>query len=317
MAKDRDRQGASEAFSFREEDQREPEAPSPREVPFLEENEERRHDKRLRKRERRLALAPISRGLLFHYVATWMLLAGVVSASLGLGLVLVSLLLRLFAGDMETAQNITKALGILALLAFFFSNALILLGSATDFPCSLFCLRVPDATACILIGGVILLRFFTVGAIVWFLVLASSQIGAPEIAIGAPAIAMATVLVLQLLAWWVWMSFLRRACLRVGSRTLAQEAGGLFLTAIMTVLGSAAAVLLFVFFLSLLLMAVLRPMPWGIFTAVSTAGIAALIKLIMAVREESSLIETVLSPTGIPFVLRYVGLLAALRADAA
>jgi hypothetical protein len=306
MAKDRDRQRGSEAFSFRDEDRREPESPSQGEVPLQEEEEERRHDKRLRKRERRLALAPVSRGLLFHFVATWILLAGVVSGSLGLGLVLVSLLLGLFAGDMAMAQNITKALGLLALVAFFFSTALILLGSATDFPCSLFCLGVPDATARILIGGVLLLRFFIAGAILWFLVLPSTR-----------TFAMVAVLVLQLLAWWVWMSFLQRVCLRIGSRTLAQEAEGLFVNALVTALGSAAAVLVFVFFLSLLLMAVLRPMPWGIFTAVSTAGIAALIKLIMIIREESSLIETILAPTGIPFVLRYLGLLASLRAEAA
>jgi hypothetical protein len=203
-----------------------------------------------------------------------MFLAGVVSPSLGLSLVLVSLLLRLFAGDdMVTARNITHALGLLALVAFFFSTALIVLGSATDLPCALFCLGVPDATARVLIGGVLLLRFFIAGAVLWFLILPSTR-----------TIAMVAILVLQLLAWWVWMSFLQPVCLRVGSRTLAQEAEGLFVNALVTALGS-AAVLVFVFFLSLLLMAVLRLMPWGIFTAVSTAGIAALVKLIMVMPE--------------------------------
>jgi hypothetical protein len=306
MAKERDRQRGSEVFPLRDEDLSEPEAPAPAEVPPPEEEEERRQDRRRQKRERRQALAPAGRGLLFHFVATWIFMAGVVSGSLGLGLVLVGLLLRVFSGDTETVKNITHALDLLALVAFFFSSALIVLGSVTDFPCSLFCLGVPDATARVLIGGVLLLRLFIAGAILWFVVLPSTR-----------TIAMVVVLTLQLLAWWLWMSFLQRICLRVGSRSLAQEAEGLFVSAILTALGSGAAVLVFVFFLSILILAVLRPMPWGIFTAVSTAGIAALIKLIMVVREEASLVETVLAPTGIPFLLRYMGLLTALRAEAA
>jgi hypothetical protein len=37
---------------------------------------------------------------------------------------------------------------------------------------------------------------------------------------------------------------------------------------------------------------------------VSTAGSAARVKLITVMREEATLIETILAPTGIPFVLR-------------
>jgi hypothetical protein len=306
MEKHRRRQPSLEPLPLRDEDQAETEEQAP------EEDEDARRKKRQRQRERRQALVPVGQGLLFNFIGGCLFMGGVAAASLGLGLVLVSITIGLFSGSLQMEQRLTTILGVLALCAFFLSSGLILLAMLVDAPCPLFCLRVPDGPARVLILGVILLRMLTVLALGWFVVVA---VTGPLEKRTQLALSVLTILILQLLAWWAWMAFLHRLCLQAGSPSLAREATGLFVGAFTTALGSLLAICIFVFFTSLLILAMLRPMPWGMLLGAGMAGIAAMLKIIFVIRE-LSLLDAILWPTGIPFVIRYLNFVSAVRAEA-
>jgi hypothetical protein len=299
MANDQRRRLKSEILPLRDEG---PAAPPP--PPQVEEAQVR-HDHHSRKKSRRRALAPVGRGLPFHYVATGLLLAAGGAGLAGLGLFLVGALVGLFGGANEVARSFAGALGILATIAFFLGNTLILLGSVADLLCSCLCLRAPEAPARGLVVGAILLRAPLAGLLVWFTLLPQTR-----------AIATVAVLAVQLLTWELWISFLHQTCARVGSEGLARDAAKLRVQAVYTALGAVAAAVLLAFFGSLLVMSVLEHWPWGVLTSAGVAGVVIVLRLILLGRDGYSLLEAALAPTGVPFVLRYLGFLAALRAEA-
>jgi hypothetical protein len=306
MEKHRRRQPSPEPLPLRDEDQAETEDQAP------EEDEDARRKKRQRQKERRQALAPVGQGLLFNYIGGCLFMGGVALASLGLGLVLVSVVIGLFAGSLEMEQRLASVLSVSALCAFIVSIGLIFLGMIVDAPCPLFCLRVPDGPARVLILGVIVLRMLTVLALGWFVVVA---VTGPLEKRTQLALSVLTILILQLLAWWAWMAFLHRLCLQAGSPSLAREATSVFVGAFTTALGCLMAIFVFVFFISLLIMAMLRPMPWGMLLGAGMAGIAATIRIILMVGD-SSLVDALLWPTGIFYVIRYLNFISAVRAEA-
>src|SRR5262245_33783373 len=113
-----------------------------------ERDEEIPDKKREPKKARRRALRKVGLALLFHYIATWLLLVGMGLGLIGIALIFSGLVLSVFAGasaSVDTtvdpgrapdlayrASKILVTFATLSLIAFFLSNGFILLGGITD-----------------------------------------------------------------------------------------------------------------------------------------------------------------------------------------
>ncbi len=197
-----------------------------------------------------------------------------------------------------------KILGTLAASAFLFlsSNALAAIGTLTDIVSSFFCLRVPDGTA----------RGFLIGALCTRLL--ALPVGVALMFFVPYGFAVLSSIVLAIIAWCLWIGFLRTLALSLKQPILAREAIDVTLSAVKLgvswVVGTGTVIGV------IFLMVTMRRLGgcfMGFLILSSISVVAGLARFLILSDRFSSMTNLFLYPTGIPLIMRYMDLIGTLR----
>jgi DNA-directed RNA polymerase subunit RPC12/RpoP len=242
----------------------------------------------------RTGLKEVDLGLYFHHAAMLVGLVGGAVFVFGLALMLIA---QAAVWD-EQAENAGLAIQCVGCV-------LLLVAGAIDMPTPCLSFNLPDTTARALLAASFPVRLAVFALGVLFL-----------LSIGSPVILLTGIVILALVAWILWVSFVHRLALYFRRPEIAREA--------VSVLGSAFWTLLpTVLLLGLLLLVIAimtgisSPLGRGLLLSMLASLLGVLIRAFTLGVSNNPLVESpfaaLLYPTGIPFYLKYAALLSSLR----
>lgn len=242
---------------------------------------------------RRAGLDKVNRGLGFHYAGMVVFLLAQWAVWIAIGLVVVvaraPALDEMLLGVVET---LLLAGGVLTLAA-----------AVIDVPCPFLCLFVPDGQGRGLLAASLLMRPLVVlgGYFLW----QGDQ---------SRTVVLVLMFFATALAWVLWMFFVRRLCRITKDREMRRETIRVLISGFLTIVMIALTLVGLAFFVALLL-STQSVMGRAILLGFVLALLCALITALSKSPAVDSVLMAVLYPTGIPFFLRYLSLVASLRME--